>query len=73
MVRIFIIAATSAAVLALPLTALAQQGRFGTADEAKAMLLRVIVAVKADKTKALDMFNKRPGLALSPHDRGNIV
>src|SRR5262249_25196317 len=44
MVRIFIIAATSAAVLALPLTALAQQGRFGTADEAKAMLLRVIVA-----------------------------
>lgn len=61
MVGIFIIAATSAAVLAVPLTALAQQGRFGTADEAKAMLLRVIVAVKADKTKALDMFNKGEG------------
>ena len=61
MVRTFIIAATSAAVLAVPLTAFAQQGRFGTVDEAKAMLLRMVVAVKADKTKALDMFNKGEG------------
>jgi hypothetical protein len=61
MVRIPIIAATSGAVLAVTLTAFAQQGRFGTAEEAKAMLLRVVVAVKADKTKALEMFNKGEG------------
>jgi signal transduction histidine kinase len=30
----------------------------GTADEAKAMLLKAIAAVKADKAKALEMFNK---------------
>jgi hypothetical protein len=31
------------------------------AQEAKAMLDRVVAAVKADKTKALDMFNKGEG------------
>jgi hypothetical protein len=36
--------------------AFAQQ--YGTAAEAKAMLERVVVAVKADKAKALAMFNK---------------
>ena len=30
----------------------------GTADEAKAMLMNAVAAVKADKAKALDMFNK---------------
>ena len=30
----------------------------GTADEAKAMLMKAVAAVKADKAKALDMFNK---------------
>jgi len=30
----------------------------GTADEAKAMLIKAIAAVKADKAKALEMFNK---------------
>ena len=34
---------------------------FGTADEARAMLERAVAAVKADKTKALDMFNKGEG------------
>jgi hypothetical protein len=34
---------------------------FGTAEEAKAMLERAVVAVKADKTKALDMFNNGEG------------
>jgi signal transduction histidine kinase len=35
--------------------------QFGTADEAKAMLENAVVAVKDDKTKALDMFNKGEG------------
>ena len=56
MVRKFIIAAASVAALALSATAFAQQ--YGTADEAKAMLMKAVAAVKADKTKALDMFNK---------------
>ena len=41
-------------------TAFAQQ-QFGTADEAKAMLTQAVTAVKADKAKALDMFNKGEG------------
>jgi hypothetical protein len=55
------IAAASAAVYALSATAFAQQTDHGTADEAKAMLDKVVAAVKADKTKALDMFNKGEG------------
>jgi signal transduction histidine kinase len=62
MSRKFIVAAASAAVFALSATAFAQQpGQFGTADEAKAMLVKAVAAVKADKTKALDMFNKGEG------------
>lgn len=34
---------------------------FGTAEEAKAMLERAVVAVKEDKAKALDMFNNGEG------------
>jgi hypothetical protein len=37
------------------------QGQFGTADEAKAMLVKAAAAVKADKVKALDMFAKGEG------------
>ena len=33
----------------------------GTADEARAMLEKAVAAVKADKIKALDMFNKGEG------------
>jgi signal transduction histidine kinase len=33
----------------------------GTAAEAKAMLEKAVAAVKADKTKAIDMFNKGEG------------
>jgi hypothetical protein len=59
MVRTFIIAAASAAVLTLSSTGFAQQsGQFGTADQAKAMLVRAVAAVKGDKARALDMFNK---------------
>jgi hypothetical protein len=46
-----------AAILAT--AAFAQQG--GTAEEAKAMLVKAVAAVKADKNKALDMFNKGEG------------
>jgi hypothetical protein len=62
MIRKLMIAAASATVLTLSSTAFAQQpSQFGTADEAKAMLLKVVAAVKADKAKALDMFNKGEG------------
>jgi signal transduction histidine kinase len=60
MVRIFMMAAASSAVLALSVTAFAQQ-QYGSRDEAKAMLLKAVAAVKADKAKALDMFNKGEG------------
>jgi len=58
MARIFTIAAACSAGLALSSPVFAQQQ--GEA-EAKAMLLRAVAAVKADKTKALDMFNKGEG------------
>jgi len=62
MIRTFMIATASAAVLVLSPAAFAQQpGQSGTADEAKAMLAKAVSAVKADKTKALDMFNKGEG------------
>jgi hypothetical protein len=61
MFRTFMIAAVSAAVLALSPTAFAQQSKYGSADEAKAMLTKAITALKADRTKALDMFNKGEG------------
>ena len=37
------------------------QAQYGSAEEAKAMLLKAVAAVKADKAKALDMFNKGEG------------
>jgi signal transduction histidine kinase len=37
------------------------QAQYGTAAEAKAMLEKAVAAVKADKAKALDMFNKGEG------------
>jgi len=59
---LLIIAMTSAGVLMLSPVAFAQnEGEFGTADEAKAMLLKVVAAVKADENKALDMFNRGQG------------
>jgi hypothetical protein len=60
MVGKFEIAALSAAVIALSPAAFAQQTG-GTADEAKAMLMKAIAAVKADKAKALAMFNRGEG------------
>jgi hypothetical protein len=60
MFRTLTIAVASATVLALSPIAFAQQTG-GTADEAKAMLMKAVAAVKADKAKALDMFNKGEG------------
>jgi hypothetical protein len=59
MSRIVWITAASAAIIAFSPTAFAQQG--GAAAEAKAMLEKAIAAVKADKSKALEMFNKGEG------------
>jgi hypothetical protein len=59
--RTFMIAVASAAVLTLSSAAFAQQGQFGTAAEAKALLAKAAAAVKADKVKALDMFAKGDG------------
>ena len=52
-------AAATISFLVLSPAAFAQQ--YGTADEAKAMLMKALAAVKADKAKALDMFNKGEG------------
>jgi hypothetical protein len=51
----------SAVILALSTTAAVWAADFGTAEEAKAMLERAVAAVKEDKAKALDMFNKGEG------------
>jgi hypothetical protein len=42
-------------------TTFAQQGKFGTPAEARAMFDKAIAAIKADKAKALDMFNNGEG------------
>lgn len=60
MLRKFVIAAASATVLSGSPAALGQQSG-GTAEEAKAMLMKAVAAVKADEAKALDMFNKGEG------------
>src|SRR6476659_7981910 len=50
-----------AVVLVLFTGASVPAAEFGTAQEAKAMLEKAVVAVKEDKAKALDMFNKGEG------------
>jgi hypothetical protein len=42
-------------------TTFAQQGKFGTPAEARTMFDKAIAAIKVDKAKALDMFNKGEG------------
>jgi signal transduction histidine kinase len=59
--RTFIIGVSSVGFLMLSSIVFAQESRFGTADEAKAMLLKAVAAVKADKEVALAMFNKGEG------------
>ena len=50
-----------AVIQVLSVAAPAWAADFGTAEEAKAMLERAVAAVKEDKAKALDMFNKGEG------------
>jgi signal transduction histidine kinase len=50
-----------AAFCTMGLSAGAWAAEFGTAAEAKAMLQKAVTAVKADKAKALAMFNKGEG------------
>ena len=57
MLRKFMIAAA----MGLTLSGAAFAAEGGTAEEARAMLDKAIAAVKADKNKALDMFNKGEG------------
>jgi Single Cache domain 2 len=59
MVRSFVIAAISAAALAISTAAIAAD--FGTADEAKAMLEKVVAAMKADAPKTIAQINKGEG------------
>jgi hypothetical protein len=59
MIRSFLMVGTSLAVLTLSATAFAQQN--GTADEAKAMLAKTVAAIKADKSKTIEMINKGEG------------
>jgi signal transduction histidine kinase len=52
--------------LALPLAitagiAVAADAEYGTSEEAKAMLEKAVAALKADKAKALEMFNEGSG------------
>ena len=61
MFRTLTISAALVAVLASSIPPLAQQDQFGTATEAKVMLEKAVFAVKADKAKALAMFNKGEG------------
>jgi len=57
MYRKVVIGALAAMILMFSTTAFAQ----GTAADAQTMLAKAVAAVKADKTKALDMFNKGEG------------
>ena len=61
MLHKLMIAATLGATLALASVSFAQQGAFGTAAEAKAMLIKAVAAIKADKAKGLDMIAKVDG------------
>ena len=61
MIHRLMIGAVSAATLSLSAAAFAREDQLGTAQEARAMLDKVVAALKADKTKALDMFNKGEG------------
>jgi Single Cache domain 2 len=58
--RNLVIGALASVAIALAGVALAQ-AKFGTAEEAKAMLMKAVAAVKADKAKAIDMFIKGEG------------
>ena len=57
----FAIGLSAVVALSLPVSVLSAQAQYGTEPEAKAMLEKAVVALKADKAKALEMFNKGEG------------
>ena len=57
MFRKTLLAAAALAAAASIVPASAQQGQFGTAAQARAMLDKAVAAMRADKTKALAAFN----------------
>src|SRR6266853_1111299 len=61
MLRNLVFVVASAAALILSTVAFAQTAQYGTAEEARVMLEKAVAAVKADKTKALDIFNRGEG------------
>ena len=61
MLRTLMISAVSGAALTFSAATFAQQGQFGTPQEARAMLDKAVVAVKADQPVALAMFLKGEG------------
>jgi Single Cache domain 2 len=60
MFRALVISAVSAAAMTFS-ASVSAQAQSGTAAEAKAMLEKAVVAVKADKAKAIEMFLKGEG------------
>src|SRR5215469_10540124 len=61
MISRFIALPIAALVLASSASFASDNDDLRTADDAKAMLAKAVAAVKADKAKALDMFNKGEG------------
>ena len=61
MIRTCMIAAASVAVVTISPTVFGQLPEHATAEQANALLLKAEAAVKADKTKALEMFNSGEG------------
>jgi signal transduction histidine kinase len=59
--RNLIIGALAGVAIAVAGAAALAQAQFGTAAEAKAMLIKAVAAVKSDKAKAIDMFIKGEG------------
>jgi len=57
----FAIGLSAVVALSLPVSVLSAQAQYGTEQEAKAMLEKAVVALKADKAKALELFNKDKG------------
>jgi hypothetical protein len=55
------IAAALGATLAFASASFAQKGDFGTAEEAKALLVKAVAVVKADKAKGLETIAKVDG------------
>src|SRR6476646_10433792 len=61
MYRSLVLIVSYAAAFVLSTAASVAETQFGTPEEAKAMLERAVAAVKDDKAKALDIFNKGEG------------